>query len=98
MRYYKATMDNGYCGCKEVELFTEPNSVNVDNQYALDLLQNYSFYEPDSRFVDENDYESDEEYMEAYDEYQAYCTVDIEELSREEYKAECENYGYEFED
>ena len=98
MRYYKATMNNGYCGYEEVELFTEPDSVNVDNQYAFDILQNYSFYEPDNRFVDEDDYESYEEYMEAYDEYQAYCTVDIEELSREEYKAECENYGYEFED
>ena len=54
MRYYKATMNNGYCGCEEVELFTEPDSVNVGNQYALDLLQNYSFYEPDSRFIDED--------------------------------------------
>ena len=62
MRYYKATINNGYCGCEEVELFPEPDNVNVDSQYALDLLQNYSFYEADSRFIDEDNYKSEEEY------------------------------------
>lgn len=49
----------------------------------------YSFYEPDSSFIgDEEDYDSEEEYWEAVEEYQKNCGYFIEEISKEEYEEE----------
>lgn len=93
MRYWKVTISNNYCGCDEVELLkTEDED---DLSYSEDeLLQGYSFYEPDSRFIgNEEDYDTEEEYFEAYDSYIEELSVDIEELTYEEYLEECDNYG-----
>lgn len=93
MRYWKITMNNGYCGCKEVELIKtedEDDLTYSENEF----LQGYSFYEPDSRFIGEEDeYETEEEYQEAYDDYMEGLSVDIEELTYEKYLEECENEG-----
>lgn len=93
MRYWKITMSNNYCGCDEVELLkTEDED---DLTYSGDeFLQGYSFYEPDSRFIgNEEDYDTEEEYLEAYDSYIEELSVDIEELTYEDYLEECDNYG-----
>ena len=93
MRYWKITMENGYCGCEEVELVADED--NADLNLNVDgYLQNYGFAEPDARFIgEEDDYESEEEYQEAYDFYVENLSACVEELTYEEYLAECDNYG-----
>lgn len=94
MRYYKILMRNGYCGCEETEIVALPDDENVE-KYAYEcLINNYSFYEPDSRFIGYmEDYDTEEEYYEEYEEYQNNLTADIEELTYEGYLAERDNYG-----
>lgn len=87
MKYFKITCSNGYCGCDE-EWYEEADDNAIEYDFDLDdYLQGYAFLEPDSRFVDRDDYETEEEYEEAYAEYQAEICVDIEEITREEYEA-----------
>lgn len=95
MRYWKITMNNGFCGCEEVELIKTED--NEDLTYCGgEYLQGYSFYEPDSRFIgEEEDYDSEEEYQEAYDSYIEELSVDVEELTYDEYLEECDNEGVE---
>ena len=86
--YYKMTFSNGYCGCEE-EIYEEFNTREEAEEYADEYLTNgmYAFYEPDSRFVgNEEDYDSEEEYWEAVDEYQAECGYSIKEITKEEYE------------
>lgn len=88
--YYKITFSNGYCGCDE-EIYEEFNTIEEAEEYATEYLTcgMYSFYEPDSRFIGyDEDYDSEEEYWEAVDEYQENCTYFIEEISKEEYEEE----------
>lgn len=95
MRYWKITMDNGFCGCEEIELVKTADT--EDLTYCGDeYLQGYSFYEPDARFIgEEDDYDSEEECQEAYDSYIEGLSVNIEELTYEEYLEECNNEGVE---
>ena len=95
MRYWKITMNNGFCGCDEVEL--EKTEDNEDlTHFGCEYLQGYSFYEPDERFIgEEEDYDSEEEYQEAYDSYIEGLYVDVEELTYEEYLEECDYEGVE---
>lgn len=95
MRYWKITMNNGFCGCEEVELVKTAD--DEDLTYTCgEYLQGYSFAEPDSRFIgDEEDYETEEEYQEAYDYYISELSVDAEELTYEQYLEECYNEGVE---
>lgn len=86
--YCKITFSNGYCGCDE-EIYEEFNTIEEAEEYADEYLTGgmYSFYEPDSRFIGySEDYESEEEYFEAYDEYQADCGYFIKEITKEEYE------------
>lgn len=86
--YCKIIFQNGYCGCDET-IYEEFNTEKEAEEYAQEYLTGgmYSFYEPDYRFIgDEDDYEYEEEYLEAYDEYQANCTFIIEEITKEEYE------------
>ena len=88
--YFKITFSNGYCGCDE-EIYEEFNTEKEAEEYADEYLTGgmYSFYEPDSRFIgDKEDYESEEEYLAAYDSYQEDCTYDIKEITKEEYEEE----------
>lgn len=85
--YYKMTFSNGYCGCEE-EVYEEFNTKEEAEEYAEEYLTGwYCFYEPDARFIGNvEDYESEEEYWEAYDEYQADCGYYIKEITKEEYE------------
>lgn len=84
--FYKITYSNGYCGCDEEE-YIKTDLVGEDLlNYAEDyLISNYGFYEPDARFVDEEDYDNLDEYYAAVDDYQAECFFDIVECTEEEY-------------
>ena len=88
MRYIKFTYSNGYCGCDEeiYEAFEDGVSDSEIEEYGYDGIQMYSFYEPDDRFVSEDDYDSEDEYMDAYDEYQENIDVSWEEVSKEEFE------------
>lgn len=86
--YCKIIFSNGYYGCDE-EIYEEFNTIEEAEEYADEYLTGgmYSFYEPDSRFIGyAEDYESEEEYFEAYDEYQADCGYYIKEITKEEYE------------
>ena len=86
--YYKITFSNEYCGCDEA-IYEEFNTEREAAEYAEEYLTNgmYGFYEPDSRFVgNEEDYESEEEYWEAVEEYQQNCTYFVEKITKEEYE------------
>ena len=85
--YIKMTFSNGCCGCDE-EIYRKFNDdwSNSDlDDYAEEYLRNwYSFYD-DDRFVDSDDYDTEEEYNEAYAEYQDNCYFNYEECTEEEY-------------
>ena len=83
------TMNNGFFGCEEIVLMETAD--DEDLTYTCgDFLQNeYSFAEPDSRFIGrKEDYDSEEEYLEAYNSYIEELSVDAEELTYEEYLEE----------
>jgi len=88
MKYFKITCSNGYCGCDEEWYEVAEDTATAEDYDLEDYLQGYCFLEPDKRFVDPDDYETEEEYEEAYEEYQEYISVDIEEITREEYENE----------
>lgn len=89
MKYYKFTCSNGYCGCDEK--FYEKVEENTDvDELAQEILENeYSFYEPDGRFLTHSsgfwDYDYPE-YDEDYDEYMENLSVDWDEITKEEYE------------
>lgn len=85
--YYKISFSNGYYGCDE-EIYEEFDTEKEAEEWANEYLTGgmYGFYEPDDRFIgNEDDYESEEEYLEAYEEYQENCTCFIKEITKEEY-------------
>ena len=84
MAYFEVTYSNGYCGCEETDYIEAENELEAID-LACDAIQLYGFYDPDSRFVDRDDYESDEEYYEAIEDYQADIEVIVNEISKEEY-------------
>lgn len=88
MKYYKFTCSNGYCGCDE-EFYEEVEENTDIDKLAIDILNGYSFYEPDGRFLTHSpgwdDYDYDE-YEEDYDEYIENLSVDYIEITKEEYE------------
>lgn len=89
MKYFKITCSNGYCGCEEEwyeEMCDDVFLSDFDAMILEDYVQLYAFFEPDSRFVDRDNYETEEEYEEAYAEYQENISVDVEEITKEEYE------------
>ena len=87
MNYYKITCTNGYAGCDEdFYIEAENNSDAWDEAYEI-LEEQYSFIEPDERFiVDMNDEEELENYAEGID-------VFVREISEKEY-LEAKEWGY----
>ena len=84
MRYIKFTMSNGYCGCdqEEYEAFEDGTSDSVIDTYAAELLPNmYCFWDPDSRFVGDDE----EDYDESVEAYQEECNCYWEEVDEDEY-------------
>ena len=84
MAYFEVTYSNGYCGCDETHYIEAEDEMEA-TRIACDDMELYGFYDPDSRFIDRNDYESDEEYWEAIEEYQEEIEVIVNEISEEEY-------------
>lgn len=85
--YFKITFGNGYYGCDET-IYEEFDSEEEAIEYGEDYLYNcYGFYEPDSMFIGDKDcYASEEEYLEAYDNYQAECGFSVTDITKEEYE------------
>lgn len=89
MKYIKFTCSNGYCGCDEefYETFNDDVTEDEIEDVGEDLLNNlYGFYEPDDRFVNEEDFDTEEDYLDACDEYSAECSVSWEEISKKEFE------------
>lgn len=83
MKYYKFTCSNGYCGCDE-EFYEEvEDNTNLDILAEGILFNEYGFAEPDDRFLD---YNTDEEYEMAEEEYKDNLDVWYEEITKEEYE------------
>lgn len=85
MKYFKVTYQNGYCGCGE-EHYIDAETEKEADEVAIDGIQNYSFYDPDSRFIDEYDYNNEDDYYQAVENYQNNIYYDIEEITREEFE------------
>ena len=92
MKYFKIEMSNGYCGCDETYLIKAKDAYEIDDYELLESC--YSFLEPDERFIGyEEDYDSKEEYDEAYNEYNDNLSCFWEEIPKEEYEQLLED-GY----
>lgn len=76
--YIKITCSNNYCGCDEDDFFEVTDETEI-NRLCNECLDNYSFLEPDSRFIDMDN--EDE-----WDEYAEGLSVGWEEISKEEYE------------
>jgi len=88
MKYFKITCSNGYCGYDE-EWYEEVEDTVTANDFNCEgYISNYSFYEPGASIIDPDDYETEEEYEWACEDYQAEISIDIEEITREEYENE----------
>lgn len=85
--YFEITFSNGYCGCDET-IFIEADSEKDAEEYAAEyLVDGYIFYDDPSQCLNEmEDYDSEEEYWEDFDNYQAECSYTIREISEEEYR------------
>lgn len=85
LSYYRIDCNNGFCGCEETFYVALPQDVDID-EYAQDVLENdYSFYEPDGRFIPNKSW-GDDITEEEYDDYMEDVGVDWEEITREEYE------------
>ena len=84
--YFKIVFTNGYCGCNE-EHYIKVESEQEAKEFFENNIEYYGFFDPDSRFVDEEDYETTEEYFQAIEEYQnsIYESSWWEEITEEEY-------------
>ena len=85
MAYFEVNYSNGYCGCDEthyIEAENESEAIDI----AYDEIELYGFYEPDSRFISRRDYESDEEYWEAIEEYQDNIEIIVNEITEAEFR------------
>lgn len=82
-KYYEIIYSNGFCGCDEEE-YVKCDEKAIDEYAIKGLYNSYGFSEPDSRFMDEEDYES---YEDMYEDYiQNYLYVEWEEITKEEYE------------
>ena len=85
-KYVKVTFSNGYCGCDEEKYYEYKNTMSdrdIDQDLYEEMTQTYSFYEPDSRFLEE--YDDEKEYQEKVEAYQADCSYNWEYISEEKY-------------
>lgn len=86
MKYFKVTYYNGYCGYDENNYFTAEDGEAAYEAAERNIGEWYCFYEPDYRLVDEDDYETEEEYEQAVEDYQNDIYFEIEEITKEEYE------------
>ncbi len=86
--YFRIIFLNGYCGCDE-KIYIETETLQAADEYAQDYLVNgYIWYDnpPCNCFDDIEDYESEDDYWADFEDYQANCTYDIKEITKEEYE------------
>ena len=87
MKYIKFTCSNGFFGCDEEIYEIVNDNINID-EFAYDVLENdYSFAEPDGRFVGKS--WNDELTEEECEEYIDNLSVEWEEITKEEYEENC---------
>lgn len=85
MKYWKVTCTNNFMGCDEEFYFEEENEDRVE-LIGQDFLENeYSFYDPDERFVDLEDEEEVENYYAGLEYW-------VDEISKEEYDEATADY------
>ena len=90
MKYFKATYTNGYCGCDIEEYYEAETDIEAE-QMAWDDVERYPFYEPDGRFIDPDDYDTEDDYLEAIEDYQTNnVCIEIEEVTKKEYEENVE--------
>lgn len=94
MEYFKITCSNGYCGCDE-DFYIEAESEGLAEDIGNEIMWNeYSYIEPDNRFIGwEEDYETDEDYEDAIEEYQENCSFWITDITKEEYEEYTRDYS-----
>lgn len=89
MKYIKFTCSNGYAGCDEEFYEKIEDDADID-WIATEILENqYSFSEPDGRFLAHSSGFGDEDYPEYdadYDEYKENLYVEWDEVTEEEYE------------
>ena len=89
MKYIKFTCSNGFFGCDENIYEEVEDNTDLDELAQAILVNEYSFYEPDGRFLTHaswfDDYDYDK-YEEDCDEYAENLSVDWEEITKEEYE------------
>ena len=83
--YFKVTFSNNYCGCDE-EYYIECDNEEKAEEWLNEEIYNYTFFDPDARFVDPDDYETDEEYQIEVECYQDSISGWYEEITKEEYE------------
>lgn len=82
--YFRIEYSNGY-NCND-ELYIKTSNLFEAEKYAEDCLDDYACDYIHICIGYANDYNTYEEYEEAYDEYMAGCTYDIFEITKEEYE------------
>jgi len=91
MKYYKITCSNGFCGCDE-DFYVQAEENEIDD-LANDIFQNdYSFYEPDGRFIYGKSW-GDDITDDEVEEYQENCEFYYTEISEEEYNEHESEWG-----
>ena len=96
MRYWKIECSNGFCGCDET-FYIKVNSDSeglVENIGCNIMESQYSFAEPDERFITYNE-DDEESYENAVEEYLENCCFQHEEVTKEEYEENRERWAYE---
>ena len=87
MKFFRATYVNGYCGCDDNIYIAAETLADAEDYASENIAEAYIFYDDWSQCIDEPEaYESEDEYWEAVEEYQAECCVrEVVEISEEEY-------------
>lgn len=93
MEYFKITCSNGYCECDE-DFYIEAESEGLAEDIGNEIMWNeYSYIEPDESCIGyREDYETDEDYEKAIEEYQKSCTFWITDITKEEYEEYTRDY------
>ena len=78
MKYWKVTCSNQFSGCDETFYFEAKNKAEAEYIGIEFLEDEYSFYNPDERFIDMDNKEEVEEY---YDNLMYW----VKEISKKEY-------------
>ena len=87
MLYFEVKFSNGYCGCDEYT-YIKTETYEEAEVYAQEYLTtSYSGFDDASQCLDDiEDYEDEEQYWEDFEAYQAECSYDLKEISKQEYE------------